>query len=127
MRLSFFVGVAAAALVAGSAPAQQATAPEFSADRVKAHVAFLADDLLEGRDAGTRGYDIAARYVASQYQALGLQPAGPNGAWYQNVPFRQNRFGPANARLAIAGTNFENGKDIIIAPGRSEERRVGRG
>jgi hypothetical protein len=30
-------------------------------------MSFLADDLLEGRESGTRGYDIAANYVASQY------------------------------------------------------------
>ena len=65
---SIYLAAVAAALLAGSSWAQPAAAPEFSADRVKAHVAFLADDLLEGRDAGTRGYDIAARYVASQYR-----------------------------------------------------------
>ena len=42
-----------------------AVEPEFSAERLRAHVTFLADDLLEGREAGTRGYDIAAKYVAS--------------------------------------------------------------
>jgi hypothetical protein len=120
---SIFIAAAAAALLAGSAPAQQA-APEFSADRVKAHVAFLADDLLEGRDAGTRGYDIAARYVATQFQMLGLEPAGTSGGWYQNVPFRQSRFAGANARLSIAGTRFENGKDIVIAPGGPEPRQA---
>ncbi|HEX8572533.1 MAG TPA: M28 family metallopeptidase [Allosphingosinicella sp.] len=121
---SICLGSAAAALRAATAAAQPAELPEFSADRVRAHVAFLADDLLEGRDAGTRGYDIAARYVATQFQALGLQPAAANGGWYQNVPFRRNRFGPANARLAIAGTAFENGKDIIIAPGGPEPRQA---
>jgi hypothetical protein len=123
MRLIWIAG-GAAVLLAGSAPAQQAAAPEFSADRVKAHVAFLADDLLEGRDAGTRGYDIAARYVATQFQMLGLEPAGTNGGWYQNVPFRQSRFAEANARLAIGGTRFENGKDIVIAPGGPEPRQA---
>jgi hypothetical protein len=123
MRLGYFTG-AAAALLAGSAPAQTTAAPEFSAARVKAHVAFLADDLLEGRNAGTRGYDLAARYVATQFEALGLEPAGTKGGWYQNVPFRQNRFGEANARLTIAGTPFENGKDIIVAPGGPEPRQA---
>lgn len=47
---------------------------------------FLADDLLEGREAGTRGYDIAAHYVASQFAQIGLQPGGDNGSWLQRVP-----------------------------------------
>lgn len=54
------------------------------ADRMHGHVAFLADDALEGREAGTRGFDLAAVYVASQFQAIGLQPAGGDG-WRQPV------------------------------------------
>ncbi len=52
---------------------------------IRAHVEFLSDDLLEGRAAGTRGYDLAARYVASQMQAIGLEPAGDGGTWQQEV------------------------------------------
>src|SRR5207244_3724760 len=81
-------GLAALSLTA-SAIAQPAAAPsatpDFSADAFRAHVTFLADDLLEGREAGTRGYDIASRYVATQFAALGLQPAGADGGWYQPV------------------------------------------
>ncbi|HEX9981659.1 MAG TPA: M28 family metallopeptidase [Thermoanaerobaculia bacterium] len=51
-------------------------------------MSFLAHDLLEGRGAGSRGYDIAAEYVAAQYQTLGLEP-GVNGSWFQSVPFRR--------------------------------------
>ena len=47
---------------------------------IKAHTAFLADDLLEGREAGERGYDIAAAYVAAQFQALDLEPGNGSGA-----------------------------------------------
>ena len=46
---------------------------EASARRIEADVRFLADDLLEGREAGTRGYDIAATYVAAQYRQMGLR------------------------------------------------------
>jgi Zn-dependent M28 family amino/carboxypeptidase len=47
---------------------------------------FLADDALEGREAGTRGYDIAANYVAAQYALLGVKPAGDKGSYLQRVP-----------------------------------------
>ena len=43
---------------------------------IEAHIRYLADDLMEGREAGTRGYDLAAAYVASQFRLLGLEPAG---------------------------------------------------
>lgn len=53
---------------------------------IRAHMTFLADDLMEGREAGTRGFDIAANYVAAQYALLGVKPAGDNGAYEQHVP-----------------------------------------
>lgn len=55
---------------------------------IRARMRFLTDDLLEGRGTGTRGYQIAAKYVASEMEALGLQPAGVNGAWFQPIKFR---------------------------------------
>lgn len=55
------------------------------ADGIKAHMAFLADDALEGREAGTSGYDKAAAYVSGQFKQLGLVPAGVAGGYYQPV------------------------------------------
>src|SRR4051812_33618238 len=107
MRLKPFAAAVLAATLAAAAPAQDpgsATvgAPAFSADRFRAHVAFLADDRLEGRDPGWRGHEIAAAYVASQFLGLGLKPGGENGGWYQQVPFRSASLaGPVS--LAISG------------------------
>src|SRR6478672_363130 len=72
----------AVTLVAAAPPS-----PDFSADRFKAHVTFLADDTLEGREAGTRGHEIAARYIASQFALLGVKPAGNDRTYYENVDF----------------------------------------
>lgn len=57
-----------------------------SAANISAHTRFLADDLLEGRGPGTRGGALAAKYMATQFALLGLQPAGDGGDWYQRVP-----------------------------------------
>jgi Zn-dependent M28 family amino/carboxypeptidase len=57
------------------------------ADRIRAHVKFLADDLLEGRGTGTRGGDIAANYIATQFALYGLKPAGDDGTYLQKVDF----------------------------------------
>jgi Zn-dependent M28 family amino/carboxypeptidase len=73
-------GVALTALVA-AAPGD----PDFRADRFKAHVTFLADDLLEGREAGTRGHEIAARYIAAQFALLSVKPGGDAGTYFQKV------------------------------------------
>lgn len=45
----------------------------------RGHMQFLADDLLEGRGAETRGYALAATYMASEFEGVGLAPAGDNG------------------------------------------------
>ncbi len=39
---------------------------------IRAHMGFLADDLLEGRRPGTRGHQLAAKYVAACFEAMGL-------------------------------------------------------
>ena len=80
---------AAKAKPAATTPAQAGFTP--SADAIKAHMSFLADDLLEGREAGTRGYDIAANYVASQYALMHVKPAGDNGSYLQQVPLTAYR------------------------------------
>lgn len=58
---------------------------------IRAHLGFLADDLLEGRETGSRGYDIAARYVASQFLQYGVKPKGDKDGYLQHVPLRATR------------------------------------
>ncbi len=53
---------------------------------LRAHTRFLADDLLEGRGPGSRGDLLAQRYIAAQFESLGLKPAAPEGGWFQSVP-----------------------------------------
>lgn len=72
----------AAAPAATSASAVHSAA----AQRIEADVRYLADDKLEGRDTGSRGYDLAAEYVARRYAQLGLEPAGDGGTYFQHVP-----------------------------------------
>ncbi|CAN5788255.1 M20/M25/M40 family metallo-hydrolase [soil metagenome] len=82
--------VMAAVCVLAAAPAMaaepSAAEAQTSADNIKAHVSFLASDLLEGREAGSRGYDIAAAYAAAQMAQLGLKPGGDKGTFFQHVP-----------------------------------------
>lgn len=68
-----------------------AGAPASGADRfitqgtLEAHVAFLADDALEGRGPATRGDQLAQRYIASAFGAMGLVPAQGMKGWFQPV------------------------------------------
>ena len=69
-------------------PAEAAAAMQgIDAQRIRAHVRFLADDLLEGRGTGTRGSELAADYIATQFALYGLKPAGDNGTYFQKVAF----------------------------------------
>ncbi len=72
-----------------------------SSARIEADVRFLADDLLEGREAGTRGFDLAALYVATQYRLLGLAPGGEDGSFFQRVPMVRGVRERDGARFAI--------------------------
>ncbi len=120
MRSKTFAAALAVLALPVAALAQQAAAPEFTADAFRSHVAFLADDLLQGRDTGKPGYDIAARYVATRFEGLGLKPAGSNGGWYQQVPFVTYKVGETPARLTIGGRTFENGKEFVTGASPSE-------
>lgn len=85
MRLAL---AALAALLATAATAADFTP---SAAAMKGHIGFLASDLMEGREAGTRGYDLAASYVATRFEMLGLKPAGDAGSYLQTVPLATYR------------------------------------
>ncbi|MBJ6763283.1 M28 family peptidase [Myxococcaceae bacterium JPH2] len=75
------------ALAAGSAPsvtpAEKSAARAIDANVLRAHVRFLAGDLLEGRGPGTRGDALAQAYIAAQFEAAGLQPMGQDGTYLQ--------------------------------------------
>jgi Zn-dependent M28 family amino/carboxypeptidase len=88
MTLSLALGAlcaltAAAATPATVTPAEKTAAQAIRPELLRAHVRFLAHDLLEGRGPASRGDQLAQAYVAAQMEALGLEPAGPGGSWFQ--------------------------------------------
>ncbi len=108
-------------LVAAPSPAELAEmgAPGIAAIRpeaLSAHIRFLADDALEGRGTGTRGHAIAARYVASQLEALGFEPAGDAGTWFQRVPMVGMTVLARRSALEIDGHRFTYPNDVFLSP-----------
>ena len=82
-------------------------------DGVTAHVRYLADDGLEGRAVGTDGARCAADYLAAQLDALGLEPAGGQGSWFQLFPIRKGaELGPTNS-LTVDDAPFSVGTDWV--------------
>lgn len=79
---------------------------------LRAHMTFLADDLLEGRGTATRGYEVAARYVAAQLSAAGLEP-GVNGGWFQQVPLRRSELDPQASSVEIIRPDGERSRLVL--------------
>lgn len=92
MRL-LMAGAVAAATAAGLAaigPAvltsdEKRAAETIREHRIRADVRLLSSDLLEGRGPATRGEALAREYIAARFEAIGLEPAGPKGSWFQPV------------------------------------------
>ncbi|MCJ7629222.1 MAG: M28 family peptidase, partial [Longimicrobiales bacterium] len=55
-------------------------------ERIKSYIEYLSTDEMVGRQSMTPGYQVAAEWVAAQYKAWGLEPAGDNGTFFQKVP-----------------------------------------
>jgi Zn-dependent M28 family amino/carboxypeptidase len=58
-------------------------------ENIKGHMSFLAHDLLEGRETGSRGHEIASLYIATEFQRYGLTAAGEDNTFMQRVGFRK--------------------------------------
>lgn len=82
--------------------------PRASLAALQAHLRFLASPLLEGRETGTRGFDIAAAYVASHFARLGLTPLGDDGGYAQAVRLKTARLATTPPVLRLwRGTQSE--------------------
>ena len=104
MRLSLGLGaILTGVVLVACQPEQIPQTTEISADasRIKSHLKFLSDDLLEGRDTGTRGHEIASLYIAAEFEKYGLTPAGDNDTYMQRVNFVQAYIDQSSIKLSI--------------------------
>lgn len=90
-------------------------------DYIKASMTFLSDDLLEGRQPGTRGFEIASKYVESQFIALGLKPGAEGGTSYrQRVPLKKGVTDSKASQFALhikdKSESFIYGDHFLISP-----------
>lgn len=97
----------------GASPGARVAAA-LSADVLRGHLEFLADDALEGRAPGTRGGELAQKYLASQFRRLGLEPAGDSGSYYQRVPIISLTPSPTLAVTAPSPMALEWKEDYVL-------------
>jgi hypothetical protein len=69
-------------------PQQQSAMDHISAQSLRGHLSFIASDVLEGRATPSRGLDLAAEYIASQFRRAGLEPVGDDG-YFQTATLLQ--------------------------------------
>jgi hypothetical protein len=88
------------------------TSSDITVEELKQHVKYLASDELEGRKSGSKGNEIAARYIADQFKSYGLLPAGDNQTYFQNFNFVSDiRMGQNNLLAISIGE-----KKFLLAP-----------
>lgn len=76
-----------------------------------AHVRYLADDALEGREAATRGARCAGDYIAAYFADLGLTGVGPDGSFFQSFEIRAGSKLEDGNSLTVGGQALELGTD----------------
>ncbi len=87
------VALAAVLLAAGAAAAQ-----DFSAERISNDIRTISADEFQGRYPGTEGERMTLAWLQAQYEAMGLQPGGPDGQWLQRVELK--RYTPVEGATA---------------------------
>ena len=94
-----------AAALLSLVPAPQPALAQIQASRIKEHVRILASDEFLGRGPTQAGEEKTVAYLARQFQAAGLEPGGPGGSWYQDVPLiRYDRVGPV--RISLSAVSY---------------------
>ncbi|WNG15751.1 M20/M25/M40 family metallo-hydrolase [Cystobacter fuscus] len=123
LLLAPLVLLASAARAQSTPPAEKAAARSMEDYRLRAHIDFLASDLLEGRGPGTRGDALAQLYIATQFQLLGLEPM-PAGRGYLQ-PFELVGMTGHPETIAFTGPSetlrIHFGEDFIAHAGQPSE------
>lgn len=90
---------------------------------LRAHIKYLSDDLLEGRGTGATGGELAAKYIAAQFEALGLRGAGERGSFFQPVALVGVKADPATT-LNVSGSKgqetFKFADDFVAFTGAQQ-------
>ena len=120
-----FVLAAALALPLAAQPAPvKQSFDAIRADAIRAHTKFLSSDLLEGRGPGTRGDELATNYIAAQFEALGLEPAGDNGTYFQKVSLLGITTEPEKSSFSFSKVGTMQFRDDIVGGNQTQVPNV---
>ena len=123
-RLAIVSTLIVAISIIGVSQQRGRVSPALNEDAIRARIKFLSSDLLEGRGTGARGGELAASYIASQMEALGLTGAGANGSFFQPASLVGVKADP-NTKLTVSGRNgkesFKFADDYVAFTGAQTE------
>ncbi|EON77095.1 hypothetical protein ADIS_2405 [Lunatimonas lonarensis] len=115
---STLLGMALWAMLGQNYAVAQKAAIEQQIQREEAisHFRFLASDELKGRDPARPEMDIAAKYIAEQFQRYGAKPLEEAPGYFQAVPFRYSA-PPRSGEITLAGKSISHGEDMLVLDG----------
>jgi Zn-dependent M28 family amino/carboxypeptidase len=105
-------------VIGRAASAQQPVAPlsrivsGINLQAFESHFRYLSDDLMEGRGPGTRGGRLAANYIATQFERMGLRPGGPDSGWFQLFALKADQV--VRSELTAGSEQFAPGDDQAL-------------
>jgi len=113
-KLIYLIAICTLLIFNNSFAQKRATADVY-ADDIKAkqlekHLEVLASDEYAGREAGTKGEQMAAQYMAKHYKKLGLKAVGENNSYFQKIPLNKKYW--KNFEIKANGKKFEFLKDF---------------
>jgi Zn-dependent M28 family amino/carboxypeptidase len=129
MRTLFFALVVSLSIACDQAPVVEAPAPapagpaedEIQEAALVAHVRTLASDEMEGRAPSTPGGQRAADYIADQLKAMGVEAAGENGTYFQQVPIVESVVN-RSFTLSVPGRTYRYLQDVVAFSGTEQAR-----
>jgi hypothetical protein len=108
-------------------PALERTVQQVSEAAIRSHVAYLASDEMRGRATPSPELEIAAEYIAREFESYGLRPAGDSGSYLQRYAVSTFDIPVTRTRLALetgsATTEWRYGEDFFVVPSSAERMR----
>ena len=98
--------------------APKPTAAAISEADLKTRLYIFADDSMMGRQFGREGNRKGTDYIASELKRLGIEPAGDNGTYFQNLPVVVRSF-TSKSTMAVDGKALRWNTDFVAVPSRA--------
>ena len=99
------------------------TAAGITEQDLKTRLYIFADDSMQGRQAGRIGNMKGNDYIARELKRLGIEPAGENGTYFQELPFVLRKF-TDKSTLSANGRGLRWLQDWVAVPGQVAPRSI---